>query len=399
MRTTSLGSMVLGLPLLLTLACGPSASSGDDDSSNTGPDAGAEACATPGATRCTGHEYQTCANGAWTTSDTCAAEEACYPGFGCAECDPTRVQVCVGDDVYACSGGVLGDKLESCGAQMCSGGSCGGTPEDCAEATQVMYVVDKENELLSFDPREDANTFHLIGTLECPAGTSYPDLGGGPATPFSMSVDRSGRAWVLYSSGEIFLVDTDDASCQASGYVKGTGGFELFGMSFVSDAAGSDAETLFVAGGAASIASPFSNGASDLGRIDTSSFAAVNVGAIAPQSGQRNPDLTGTGNGELWGFFPATGLFAHGAVAQIDKVTRARLQSFDLPAESGIIDAWAFAHYGGRYYIFVTAAENRVLRLDPMGNGGAGKVDVIVPSSPYTVVGAGVSTCAPVVVE
>ena len=40
-----------------------------------------------------------------------------------------------------------------------------------------------------------------------------------------------------------------------------------------------------------------------------------------------------------------------------------------------------------------------MLRLDPMANNGAGKVDTIIAQSPYRVVGAGVSTCAPVVVE
>jgi hypothetical protein len=34
-----------------------------------------------------------------------------------------------------------------------------------------------------------------------------------------------------------------------------------------------------------------------------------------------------------------------------------------------------------------------------MGNGGLGQVDEIVHDSAYQIVGAGVSTCAPVVVE
>ena len=42
--------------------------------------------------------------------------------------------------------------------------------------------------------------------------------GGGQATPFSMSVDREGQAWVLYTSGEIFKVSIEDASCADSGW-------------------------------------------------------------------------------------------------------------------------------------------------------------------------------------
>jgi hypothetical protein len=385
--------------MLLMVGCAAQMPGSDDDSTNGGPDAGTEACGSPGTTRCSGAEFQTCTDGSWTTSETCTGAETCYPGHGCAECDPTSVQVCVGNDVYSCSGGVLGGMVQSCGAMMCTGGSCDGDSA-CAEETQVIYVVDSANDLLSFDPRHDANTFHLIGHLDCHAtGTPYPETGFGSAAPFSMTIDRQGRAWVLYSSGEIFLVDTADASCQPTGYVNGSGGFELFGMSFVSDAAGSTAETLYLAGGDSSLYGTFANGASDLGKMNPSTFATSDLGPITAESGQRVPDLTGTGNGDLWAYFPASGLFAKGAVAQLDKATRARLHTYELPAESATVDAWAFAHYGGRFYIFVTAAKNRVLRLDPMGNGGLGKVDEVVPDSPYTISGAGVSTCAPVVVD
>ncbi len=382
--------------LPLFVACAPHSSGGD---TSGGPDASTGSCSSPGTTRCAGDEYQTCQDGAWHTDETCSAGQTCYSGHGCAECDPSHVQVCVGNDVYTCTGGVLGGMVEDCGAQTCSGGSCGGAPDDCAEATQVIYVVDRDRNFLSFDPRHDANTFHLIGQLNCPAGAPYPVLFEPQASPFSMSVDRTGRAWVLYTSGEIFLVSTTDASCTPSGFVKGSQGFELFGMAFVSESPGSDAETLFIAGGAASLALPTSNGDGDLGSVNPSSYATAKLGHITAQSGQRSPDLAGTGNAELWGYFPATGLFARSAVAQLDKTTGMRVHTYDVPAESGLVDAWAFAHYGGRYYIFVTAGANRVLRLDPMGNGGLGKVDVVIPDSPYQVVGAGVSTCAPVVVQ
>ena len=67
----------------------------------------------------------------------------------------------------------------------------------------------------------------------------------------------------------------------------------------------------------------------------------------------------------------------------------------------GSVTAWAFAHWGGRFYIFTTHStlfggeSSKVLRLDPT----TGKVTTLLNSSPYRVVGAGVSTCAPVVVE
>jgi hypothetical protein len=395
------------LPLVFAVACAaqPPDRADDDDTVNPGPDAGTEACAAPGATRCSGQEYQTCENGTWTTSQTCSGDETCYNAHGCAQCDPTAVQVCVGNDVYSCSNGTLGGMVQSCGSQTCNGGSCGNTPTDCDESTQVIYVVDSSYNLLSFDPRNDANTFHLIGSLDCPAGTAIDtdptdQLPPGPATPFSMSVDREGRAWVLYSSGELFFVDTTNASCQPANYTVGAQGFELFGMGFVSDTVGSDAETLFIAGGTAQQSS---SGQASLGSIAKGTLATTRIGAMA--HAQYSAELTGTGNAELWAYFPGD----QSKVAKVDKTSGATTQTYNMPASgyaANPVSGWAFAHYGGRNYVFVSTKyhgigdpKNQVLRLDPAGTGGQGQVATVVASSPYEVVGAGVSTCAPVVVN
>jgi hypothetical protein len=304
----------------------------------------------------------------------------------------TGTLLCVGADVYTCDEGQIGDLVTAC-PNGCANGSCvGGTPEGCDESTQLIYVVDKDYNLLAFDPRQDANTFMLIGQLDCPAGTSWPLLDN-PATPFSMSIDRTGRAWVLYTSGEIFFVDTSNASCTPSTFTKGAQGFQLFGMGFVSDAAGSDAETLFIAGGDASIAAGLP-GATFLGKVAPSTMAVTKMDEVT------RGELTGNGAGELWTYMPQYGFpFPAPTVAKLDKATGAVAKTYTLPGSGALVDAFAFAHYGGRYYVFETAATSRVLRLDPAGNNGAGKVDVVVPDSPYEIVGAGVSTCAPIDVE
>jgi hypothetical protein len=385
------------LPFLLATACAAESRPGagdDDDAPPTG-----EACSAPGATRCADSEYQTCEGGQWHVSESCGAGETCFSGSGCAECDPSHVRVCMGSDVVTCQGGQLGDVVEHCGTAGCNGGSCGGAASDCSEATQVIYVVDKNNNFLSFDPRHDANTFHLIGRLNCQAGVPWPETLSLEASPFSMSVDRNGEAWVLYSSGEIFRVNTSDASCERSNYLPGSNGFQLFGMGFVSDTAGGDSETLFVSGGSASIALPNDTTVPDLGMIDLGNFSTTKLGHISRGPGQRSPEVTGLGNGELWAYFPGSGLFSQSAIAQLDKMTGNRMRTFTLPGEVGLVDAWAFAHYGGRYYIFVTSGPSKVMRLDPMGNNGAGRVDTILQDTGYVVVGAGVSTCAPVIVE
>jgi len=123
-----------------------------------------------------------------------------------------------------------------------NGQSCGQAGND------LVYVVDSDYRLLSFDPQKigSGDPFTLVGNLSCPAAAPWPDFPAesASATPFSMSVDRNGMAWVLYTSGEVFNVSIADARCTSTGFQKGQAGFQLFGMGFVSDSAGSDAETL-----------------------------------------------------------------------------------------------------------------------------------------------------------
>ena len=67
--------------------------------------------------------------------------------------------------------------------------------------------------------------------------------------------------------------------------------------------------------------------------------------------------------------------------------------------------AWAFAQFGGYFYIFISTESGfggafaEVIRLDPNANGGAGRADMINDDDVPIIVGAGVSTCAPFVVE
>jgi len=202
-----------------------------------------------------------------------------------------------------------------------------------------------------------------------------------------MSVDRGGRAWVLFTSGEVFWVDTTDARCTPSGFEPGQGGFELFGMGFVSDAPGSRRETLYVAGGAVG---ELRRGT--LGAIDPGTLALSPVGPLPATD--FGAELTGNANGELFGYFPG----GDTRVVRLDKSDGSAARSWSLPAFAGEPSAWAFAHWGGRYYIFITTrageTENeRVLRFNPAD----GEVEVVLERTGHRIVGAGVSTCAPTV--
>jgi hypothetical protein len=247
-----------------------------------------------------------------------------------------------------------------------AGSTASGPSGDCSEENKDIYVVGVGNELHRFSPQ--TLMFTPIGTIQCPAGA---------ATPFSMAVDRQGLAWVLFSDGHMFHVSTQDASCTATSFQPAQAiGFETFGMGFVSDAAGSDAETLYVG----------AYGGSGIGVIDTQSLALSPVGMYDTVFGAA--EITGTGDGRLYGFFES----GMDVVAEIDKTNSHIITTYSPTVEIG--DAWAFAFWGGSFYLFTNpnmAGSSQVDRYDPMNNS----TTTVVPSVGFRIVGAGVSTCAP----
>lgn len=287
---------------------------------------------------------------------------ACGSAFGCGY----RVPVSAGD------GPVLPDD----GPQRRNDSKVpldSGPPEADANrvAAAFIFVVDAKDNLRRYHPL--TNRFSLVGRLGC------RDSG----TPFSMAVQRSGRAWVLYSSGNIFWVDTSDASCKPSSYKVDQAGLHLFGMSFAADDPSAASETLYIAG---DFRYP---DPARLVAIDPATLDARPVGKLTLPE-RFSPELTGTRDGELFAYFPGT---AKARVAAIDKRTAKTTASWSVTPSKGSPSAWAFAHWGGKFYIFITAGgDARVLRLDP----DTGRTAVMHRHLPFRVVGAGVSTFAPV---
>jgi hypothetical protein len=211
-------------------------------------------------------------------------------------------------------------------------------------------------------------SFTVIGVIHCPA-----QIG---ATPFSMGVDKNAVAWVLYSSGEVFHVDTQTAQCSKTNFAANQNGFSTFGMGFVADAKGAHAEHLYVA----------DTGLSQLGVMDPAKLVLQAVGGL-----NGTPELTGTGDATLWGFFPDVTL-PH--VAQLDKLTAKEGTTFQLNSLAGTPTAWAFAFWGGDFWIFLKRdldTSTHVYHLTPAN----GMVVDAVPNTGFSIVGAGVSICAP----
>ena len=237
--------------------------------------------------------------------------------------------------------------------------------DDCSEAAKVIYVVDSDNSFYRFDP--PTKVFELVGTVDC----------GNMSSPFSMAVTRDAAAYVLFQDGAIFEVSTADASCTATPYLTGQSGFSVFGMGFATDGEDTPEETLYVANSAS------------LATIDDD-WALTVVGSISG-----DPELTGNGLGELWGFFP-TATTPH--VSRIDKGDAALVTTYPMSDLSNSASAWAFAYWGAAFYVFYESAldtSTNVYRVD----AESGAVETYISATGKRIVGAGVSTCAPTTIE
>jgi hypothetical protein len=240
--------------------------------------------------------------------------------------------------------------------------------DDCAEDTKQIFVVSNEDGLYRFAPQTKSIT--NIGKVACPAGGAHP---------FSMAVDRKGTAWVLYDDGHIFRVSTKDASCAATAFKPDQNGFHQFGMAFMTDAPGSTTETLFVA----------DNAQQGIAKIDTSSLALTFVGSY---DGFAAPaELTGTGNAHLFAFFTAQDPINYPRIAQLDPLKGKIIDQKSLFGTE-IGTGFAFAFWGGDFWLFTAPNDSSEVTRYSWTNEST---DSVLQDLGFTIVGAGVSTCAP----
>lgn len=247
-------------------------------------------------------------------------------------------------------------------------------PPTCDDAgVTYIYAVTSQGTLVSYYPPSGAIT--PIGTIDCPVQTPG-------SSPYSMAVDRGGTAYVVFDDGNLYKVSTADASCEATSFVVGQHGFVTFGLAFSADE-DDPGETLFVA-------EEDGNGPSrGLATIDVNTFELSFIGPFSKKLGPT--ELTGTGDGRLFGFsvdYPGPG--SH--ISQIDKAT-AKVFSSKAFSFGGFDDGDTFAFWGGSFYVFdapQSTAITNILRWD-LGAPSA----QLVGMYPDTIVGAGVSTCAP----
>lgn len=279
--------------------------------------------------------------------------------------------------VSACSAGTQDDGLDG-GGQANQGGQSsgeggnafgvggggGGSVDDCLDNAKLIYVLDSNFALYSFDPNIPGTAaYKLVGPLSCPS-----QLGG----PQSMAVDRSGTAFVFYDSGELFRVSTLDASCTATPYVHPVqSGFNQLGMGFTATVPDSPQETLY-------INSPVFG----LATVDASTYAVTQTGALAATA-----ELTGGPDALLFRFRADT--------VQLDEVaigpwTLTPIHTF---SELFGTSAFAFSRYAGKFYMFTSdgLSPTTTTEYDPVLDTSITRDQNVG----FTIVGAGQSTCVP----
>ena len=249
-------------------------------------------------------------------------------------------------------------------------------PNSCAGVSAAgVYVLDVQGILFRFDPGSLA--FTRLGDLGC--------LGVAPGDYNSMAVDRNGIAWVnAVPAGvsRLYKLDLRTLACTVTTFDSQT--LQSFGMGFSSDQPGSSAETLFID---SQVAALFGN---SFGSIGFPSLGFTSLGAT-----DGSLEFTGTGDAQLWGFRPAP----PAVIGQIDKTSGAFTKTFPAPQASVQIGqiAYAFAFWADTFWIFLkdggaqSSSVYSVARSD-------GAMTTAVPDTNLIIVGAGVSTCAPLVI-
>jgi hypothetical protein len=246
----------------------------------------------------------------------------------------------------------------------------------CSAAAELVYVFATDNTIWSFDPPSKA--FTQIATADCQTGAM---------TPNSMAIDRNLVAWLNYfetaDNGSLYKFDLNAKSgCTKAASLKN--GYGQVGMGFSTDTSGGTAETLYLDG---------IGGGAGLASFDMSTNTVVPIGTFSsdPNLSGQSAELTGTGDARLFGYFTTS---PDVRVAQLDK-TNANVISDNVLNNFPPPQDWAFSFWGGDFYLYTSdgISDSRVVHYAPMGN----TVDLnYVADVGFTIIGAGVSTCAPV---
>ncbi len=242
-------------------------------------------------------------------------------------------------------------------------------PPGCDAGDDSIVLLTGSGELHRFDPM--TVTSSRIGQLNC--STSFFN---------SMSVSRTGRLYLSSDIGELYIANADTLACEKTPFDASQVDFIRYGMGFTADDV-PGGESLFIAPRSAF------DVVDRLGRIDLDDYELHIVGEFSPPLPAA--EVKGTSDGRLFLIHMATD-FETARLIEVDKDTAMLGDSIELPVGDNY-QAFDFAFWGGAFYIFISLGGETtatVIRYAP----DSGSLDVL-GVIPVIVVGAGVSTCAP----
>ncbi|MDF2697180.1 MAG: hypothetical protein K0S65_5563, partial [Labilithrix sp.] len=235
-------------------------------------------------------------------------------------------------------------------------------PEECTGENKQIYVITPSPPAIHrFNP--ETLTFALVGYLDCPATSAGLSAN-------SMAIDRKGVAWVGFRGGSVAQLRLDTFECKEITIRNQPTDLTVFGMAFAKDDS-ITGETLY-------LYNRF------LFKVDP---ATRELGVIGEPGLGTDGELTGTGDGQLYGFAPLSGVVAH-----FDKSTAKPLESYRTSALD--LNEFAFAQWGGDFWLF-TRPQGRATGIVTRFSPATGESKIVVADTGIRIIGAGSSTCAP----
>lgn len=243
---------------------------------------------------------------------------------------------------------------------------------NCPEEAKLVYLFTDKGELYSFHP--PSKGLRRIGALACPAGTAQAN---------SMAVAQDGTAYVNYSDGKLFKVNVRNATCQPTAFVPIAGQLRL-GMGFVPNGPTSPTEMLYLVGQTSNA----------LYRVDIQTMKSTAVGSFSGVV-QGPAELTGTADGELFGYFLPSGTSGAMQMAQIDPSTAvtSRLRPFPDLIVNAMAFAYAFSAWANDFYLY-TSSGAELSSVTKYTRSTDQSTRYMTPTETgIRIVGAGVSRC------
>ncbi len=156
-----------------------------------------------------------------------------------------------------------------------------------------------------------------------------------------MALQRNGKAWTLFTDGNLYTFDIKTAQCQSTSYVSQQEEVILFGMNFVIDGP-HNTERLY-------ISSDSSNPPYGLATIDVDTLEISVIGYYDTISARG--ELTGTNDGRLFGLFEGTPFL----IAEINRTNGEILSetSQNMIQYTSDSSHFAFAWYLSNFFLFV----------------------------------------------